>query len=1175
MRFYPKTYHLHRSRNNTEVHIFAYTVEGSNVLIRIPYYYWFYVKVDKPYNDLYNIICTLPGAIPDKEHNIVERDSTLYLHETFKCLKVSCITEESYIDAIDKLPKMGVRLHDYDKLLTPITKLTVECGIDRYCWMDIDTYDLSSNDVKYGKWQNEYFGVRNTLKKVTDQIPPPPFSICSIDIETNSTDWRKIPKASAHKDNAINIACMTFAGIDYYEEHALVFGPDIANVYKKYVKHDMCDTDSMEQYVKSGVYKNGGARVFIHTFKTELELIYKIFELINEKDPDIIIGHNTTNFDYPYIYSRMRHAIMINAINSSNKTTTTFELPNISRLLNYKCTNINVKWNNNQVAMQGMYPDMPGRIWIDTLILAARSFLGQLPNNKLDTLGNIILGMSKNDVTHIDMFKTFKYYKDYTLAKASNGFANISLIENSIDELYVQLLKKHNISKLDRIDENIVTIQDLNRIIAQINQLDQRSNKEKLREAKEVRNKNFNIKTVYNDYYARYELLVARWNIPSEVTISISDKLQVLWWIITMYCFQDTRIPYQVVVLRDIVPILCAQSSIFNGSIIEILMQGQVKTVIGSQYVYNYRNGVSMDFGTKGGIAGVYKYGGGFVGKNEPGMKTPNNDCVVIVIDFASLYPTIIISHNLCYTTYVLGIMRNHESDRYIWKLYEHKIPKLREKYETILKNLNEDNEVTTYLFDAMGGVQELKRLSSLKELSLDDTDTLKDLRNTKAKLATIADDTEKYKRFLSEIIAIIDAPFEKKGELMCNTYTVYNDDEKQDHHHWFLKECIKKGTVPSMLWEQFKSRRHVKRLAAEAKARGDYAMAASYDAQEKAIKVSMNSTYGGFGTKSNRLANFAVAETITFLGRTGIQLCNDTIAVNKWGDVVYNDTDSAMVRINDITKQFNRETKRIKEYGFWIAEELSKLFPKPMSIECENFFVSFFLKGPKMYSGIKWDGNTVEIDKYNEEYIKLFNLQYIKGMAPARRDKYKFNKEAYRKVLSMILQHENPDNILKFIERCMVYLWNALRSEFGKLPIIEQARIVDLFSYSMGVSPKAYEGTNDKATMSKWVKIHESKYGAKPASGSRPDLLVTNYGVLSHPDSRKHTKSAYKLVTREWLLEENRTIDVIHYIEVWGKDGNILDIYRIAYPGKLPKNTLSEFYLPSLRTKNSIIYPQ
>jgi hypothetical protein len=42
-----------------------------------------------------------------------------------------------------------------------------------------------------------------------------------------------------------------------------------------------------------------------------------------------------------------------------------------------------------------------------------------------------------------------------------------------------------------------------------------------------------------------------------------------------------------------------------------------------------------------------------------------------------------------------------------------------------------------------------------------------------------------------------------------------------------------------------------------------------------------------------------------------------------------------------------------------------------------------------------------------------------------------------------------------------------------------------------------------------------------------------------------------------EWLQEENRTLDVQHYIEVLGNKGNVIEIMHIAYPEDVQMNCI------------------
>ena len=43
---------------------------------------------------------------------------------------------------------------------------------------------------------------------------------------------------------------------------------------------------------------------FVETVKNESEIIERFVEIIQKEDPDLLIGYNSDNFDFPYIKDR-------------------------------------------------------------------------------------------------------------------------------------------------------------------------------------------------------------------------------------------------------------------------------------------------------------------------------------------------------------------------------------------------------------------------------------------------------------------------------------------------------------------------------------------------------------------------------------------------------------------------------------------------------------------------------------------------------------------------------------------------------------------------------------------------------------------------------------------------------------------------------------------------------
>lgn len=1256
VRIFPISYHSYEDKKGVVIIFFAYKEDGSKIAIRFRYNHWFYAELENhSYANVQSLISGLPGAyleshVPgkysgnsdrpvdltaqyrDEENNAIQyRRSTIELHKLIKVVRVHADSMRIKQEAMRILTNYAIGIHEHDNHIEPILKMMGEKDIKRYRWLEVDVQMCAEVVTKF---KEEYIGNIETIRLCMEELPPPVSSVLSLDIETDSDVWNKMPDAKSSMTNAIRVICATFESKDKYEEHAIVLGPDISSVFQKYARED----------IEKGIIK-------IHTVSHEIEVIQKIFQLIDQLDPDIITGHNILAFDNQYIHDRYKLLIMRGMSDPGYTGPKSVRIPNISRLLRHDVSVKNVEWNNSQVAVNGIYFVAPGRIWIDTLVVAGRGLLGNLKNNKLETLGKEILGMGKNLMHAKDMFRIFKLYRDWELIKrvdknpdeARKVPFKKSTLQEKVREAYEAGVNAHNKQLPKVVKKPKVT--HINELIILANVMNQRGKKIKVYSAKDIttETKEYNKKIqekhkeqhgdsistttsisldiglITEDEFLQKEYKRMReicinyinsWNIPLEPpkvdVITASSKadpekgideegmIKVLWWLVTLYCLQDTRIPQQVIKQQALTSVLREQACTFSVDIIDVLMRGQVYNTTCSQYGYIYARGFMLDVGNPGGPIDPYDYEGGYVGRGVPGLKIIDDDCIIFVIDFASLYPTIIIALNICYTTWVAVNMRDpyiecnskELNPRYIWLRYKDIVPaRLRALRAELVMKIKKEKELHILKHSKCAEEDKQKPLleAIIKQYEQLENNMEKEVASHiefyKQQLlidvvkrkpyggTSYGDDIDRLLSYVAELEAIMAAPYEKKGEYMCSVFKVPNTHTKQTHVHWFLRASVLPGVVPGMLWEQYLTRQTTKKKMNEAFGRKDVAMGITYNAQQLATKTSMNATYGGFGTKTNKLANFAAAEVITYVGREDIQECNKEIEARGLGDVVYNDTDSAMVRRNNVTKLFGRDPKKIKEYGNKVAKDLSALFPKPMALECENFFVAFFLKAPKMYSGIKWDEVSIDIDHYTQDYVTARNLLYIKGMVPVRKDRYTYSKEIFMSILYNVLVRKPFEEIKHFFEYTLLQIWK-LRDGLQKGNKNEQqfqayiSNIERLFSYNKGVSAKAYAGS--AGVMSKWCTIYASKFGRKPVPGERFDLIVTN--VNSGVDKDKRTASPSKLVTIEWLLEEKRQIDVEHYILALGKDGQCIEIMHIAYPENTPRDCVTKYYLKKLK---------
>lgn len=1105
VKFYPIGTHLLENDKGITIIYFAYRDNGKKVAVKFPYYYSFYVDlVNNTYEQLRLLTQTLSGvrirepdiSIGETIDSVIEkRYSTLNLHREFPVVRVFADTIQKKRDAVRIFGNYGFNAHEFEDELTPILKFGSEFNIPKYSWLSCECNMSATQDTKF---EEEYVGNPNTLK-THDQLAPQ-FSIFSYDLETNSSNPKKMPIA-AIKDNYIAMASITYTYKNIYKEYVLILNVDIREIYERYSKTE----------IESGI-------VTIYVAKDELDLIMRFFKYIDELDPDVITGHNIMGFDNPFIIER--HSLLVKLALKSNPSLSV-KIPNISRLKNSYCPIQNVKWNNSQVSMSGLYITMYGRMWIDSLCVIARGLFGQMPDGKLNTLAREHLSMEKDDVEAQDMFKAFRLFQDYLLSENPTYPYRDNLYE-TINTEYIRLVKKHNKS-LPVLKKNNIVLHDVNNLISLYNNMNQRG--KKIKQFLLSDEPKINLTNEYNNYYDKCKQLIDQWNITIDKNLSPLDKIRVMWWIVAKYCLQDTRIPQQALTQQNIVGVLREQSNVFCTDLTDVLMRGQMYMGMNAMNKYHSKYMSMMEPGPQGGPIPPYEYGGGLVGDGKPGLKIPDNDSIVFVGDFQSLYPTIIMAYNICITTWVPYDMRNPYllDDQGKFMMYKGEKVKNPNYIYTLYESKLEPN---------------LKRFQSELDQILQhgvDKDRIKVL-----------------KEYISELQECIAAPYEKKGDLMCFIHNIPNEYTRQTHVHHFIKAWVKDGILPIMLWDSFVKRKDIKKRMEQAKKDSNWDLYRALDAQQLAVKIFMNSVYGGLGTKSNKYGNFACAETVTFIGRSSITKVNEEVIKRSIGTVVYNDTDSAMIRVDKITERFNRDYKKIKEYCENVVAEISTAFRYPMGFAFENIFLSYFLKGPKMYAGIKCDGKTVDLEKYTREYVKMNGLLYLKGMVPVRRDKFKLLKNVFSDVLFCILTRQHPDISIDIMERAIIKIW-SLKKGFTNKAVVEE-----MLSYNKGITPKSEEGGD--GTMAKWSNYYYNKYGSKPTAGERFKLVV------KETEDGKHTGSAEKLVTVDWLIEEKSKIDVIHYITAFGKDGSVAHILNIAYPDVVDRKCIENWYIKKLK---------
>ena len=172
-------------------------------------------------------------------------------------------------------------------------------------------------------------------------------------------------------------------------------------------------------------------------------------------------------------------------------------------------------------------------------------------------------------------------------------------------------------------------------------------------------------------------------------------------------------------------------------------------------------------------------------------------------------------------------------------------------------------------------------------------------------------------------------------------------------------------------------------------------------DKRQLAYKVSANSMYGAMGVTRGYLPFMPGAMATTAMGRQNIGIAIKTIVDKYKGQLVYSDTDSAYVIFSEL-----KIAHENWDYAIHVAKEVSKIFPAPMKLEFENvIYWKFFILTKKRYMYQK-----CERDGIIDECIGK------KGVLLARRDNSMFIRIVYEKVINMIFDKHNRDDILSYI---------------------------------------------------------------------------------------------------------------------------------------------------------------
>ena len=313
--------------------------------------------------------------------NLTHRKRLYYYRgeKTFPLLQVSFKTEDAlrhisnickYPIEIPGLPKVQLTPREFD--VGQVKKMLTLRKTTYIAWISAEAEELSPNDERCignpGAFKHEYLVSWRSLCPVPEEecstwsVSPVLFSW---DIEVQSHNPKVFP-------NPLNVGdCCAMIGVTVQRLNQ-------PSTRRKYVlTYGPCD-DVPD--------------VEVRRFASEKELIFGFCALINETNPDVLLGYNIIGFDYAFVNRRL-----LNTLDA---------WPAIGRVANRRPELRELKWQSSAYGFQTLvFLDMDARISMDMFPLIQRDF--KLDKYTLDFTSEYFLKKNKIGIDMKDMFRYF------------------------------------------------------------------------------------------------------------------------------------------------------------------------------------------------------------------------------------------------------------------------------------------------------------------------------------------------------------------------------------------------------------------------------------------------------------------------------------------------------------------------------------------------------------------------------------------------------------------------------------------------------------------------------------------------------------------------------------------------------------------------------------------------
>tara|TARA_B100001093_G_scaffold519746_1_gene610221 strand:- start:5468 stop:9424 length:3957 start_codon:yes stop_codon:yes gene_type:complete len=785
----------------------------------------------------------------------------------------------------------------------------------------------------------------------------------------------------------------------------------------------------------------------IESYNTEKEVLLAWTKMIQREDPDIIIGYNIFGFDYKFMIER------------TDELGCRENFLKLSRNI-YKESKVihsSIKIASGTHDLQ--YIQMDGRLQLDLYNYFRREV--NLPSYKLDNVASHFIGDMISNIEYDEEEKNTIIYSKNLVGLKDGHYICFEILGHSND-----MYRNGKKFIVKGLNINTGTFE----IAANISELKGK----------------------------KFRWCLAKDDVTPQDIFRLTNEGPDERAIIAKYCFQDCNLVHNLMRKNDILTGMSEIANICYVPINFIIMRGQgIKLLSFIAKKCSEKNTLMPVLDVEKGDS---SYEGAICLKPHCGLYIDNP---VAVVDYASLYPSSMISENI-----------SHDSK--VWtKEYDlngNIVTDLSGNVKIYGKRDREGN----FVYDNLPGYEYVDITYDRYEWRR------KGLGKAQEKIK-VGTKTCRFAQFRDGKKAIMPSVLQEllAGRKATRKFIKYKTATTKSGESF--SGLLKKTEDKYIITGEKETREFDIEDIVKVEDTYDDFMKNVFDKRQLGLKVTANSLYGQCGAKTSSFYEMDIAASTTATGRKlliygkkiiegiyGNKVCDTKHGkIRCKSKVVYGDTDSCFMTFSpeelDGTKIVGKKALDITiELAIECGELASKFLKPPHDLEYEKTFDPFLLLSKKRYVGMLYETN---INKCKRKSM---------GIVLKRRDNAPIVKDIYGGIIDIIMKEQNIQKAVKFTKQ---FLQDIIDEKIGIEKLIITKSLREFYKNPESIAHKVLADRMGKRDP-----------GNKPSTGSRiPYIYIQTKGSvklqgdkIEHPEyiKKNKLKPDYKIYITNQIMK-------------------------------------------------------